>query len=519
MSEAQRHITAWSQEQAQVQAGLRSQVEGLQAQLDHMHAKLGLAYEDIAGMQREQGEAHRQRELLAHERDQALSEFHATHEREQAALQQIAEVKDARQQEVQAHREALTAHRQEVEAHQKTREAYEQAVAAHQTEVRAHQQAVAQREAEQAKRQEEEQARAAEREVERAKLAGLAERNKKLRERLLDMYSQLHAKDLPSLILQVCVNLTGSECGLFVESGDEVLAHEGFENLPEFIREALFDWTRRVADEQEPIRENDSSKLPDGSKLINLAALPVSLHSELKGVILVANKRAKDGQSEGYTDEDTELLVAIGRHAGLAMENRRLHLELGEAFLSTVAVLADAIEAKDAYTRGHCEGVSNLAVNVAEKLGFEGDELKQIRYAALLHDVGKIGVPDGILLKPGRLLPEEFSIIQRHSQIGRDLVARVPSLSQIAPIVMHHHERIDGTGYPNGLTGDSISLASRIICVADAFDAMTTPRPYRDPISQDEAIEELRRCSGTHFDPIVVDTMAQVLEERTSAAL
>jgi HD-GYP domain-containing protein (c-di-GMP phosphodiesterase class II) len=215
----------------------------------------------------------------------------------------------------------------------------------------------------------------------------------------------------------------------------------------------------------------------------------------LKGVILVANKR-----SGPYCEQDTELLLSIGRHAGVALENQRLHGELADSFHSTIAVLADAIEAKDAYTRGHCDSVANMAVEVGRRLGVENEALDQIRYAALLHDVGKIGIPDGILLKPGKLMPEEYMMIQRHSSIGSDLVSRVPSLQSIAPIILHHHERIDGAGYPSGQLGEGIELASRIICVVDAFDAMTTPRPYREPVSHTEAIEELQRCAGTHFD-------------------
>ena len=489
LNESRRQVLALCQDQAASRAHLLAQSEALQAQVDHMHAQLGLAYEDIAGLERERAESHRQRDLAFYEREQALGSQEAAEQREKDAQQEI---------------ERLT-------------EAHEAAHDAHQAEAQAHQQMRRQRDAEHARRQQEQAGRDKERQIEHAKLLAMAEKNTKLRERLLDMYSQLHARDLPSLILQVCVNLTGSECGLFVESdGDGTLAHEGFDELPEFIQEALYDWTRRVAREQEPVRENDSTKLPDHSRLVNLAALPVSLHSQLTGVILVANKRTESGEPEDYTEGDTELLLAIGRHASLALENRRLHSELGEAFLGTVGVLADAIEAKDAYTRGHCEGVSNLAVSVARRLGFDEEALRQIRYAALLHDVGKIGVPDGILLKPGRLLPEEFSIIQRHSQIGRDLVSRVPSLSHIAPIVMHHHERVDGTGYPEGLAGESISLASRIICVADAFDAMTSARPYRESVSIEQAIEELQRCAGTHFDPLVVSTVIEVLNEDSS---
>ena len=178
-------------------------------------------------------------------------------------------------------------------------------------------------------------------------------------------------------------------------------------------------------------------------------------------------------------------------------------------------MLADAIEAKDPYTRGHCESVAVTAVKVGERMGFNKEELESLRYAALLHDVGKIGIPDGILLKPSRLLPEEFQVIQRHAEIGSDLVKRVASLLPIAPAIRHHHEHFDGAGYPDGLSGDGILMASRIVGVVDALDAMTTPRPYRNPVSFPDALAELRRCSGGQFDPAVVDAVEFVLSERS----
>ena len=134
-----------------------------------------------------------------------------------------------------------------------------------------------------------------------------------------------------------------------------------------------------------------------------------------------------------------------------------------------------------------------------------------MRYAALLHDIGKIGIPDGILMKPGMLTPEERLLIERHPIIGADLISRVASLHKVAPIVRHHHEKVDGTGYPDGLTGDDIPLGSRIIAVVDALNAMTTQRPYRSPISRPEALAELRRCAGGQFDPRVVEAVESLL--------
>jgi HD-GYP domain-containing protein (c-di-GMP phosphodiesterase class II) len=340
-----------------------------------------------------------------------------------------------------------------------------------------------------------------------AQLARQNERNQNLRHELLEVYGDLRAEDLPTLITRIGMSLTKSESGLFTGPfGEGTIASVGLDDMPEAVKTGIYEYTRRAAREEDSVEINNSNELPDGSALVNIACAPVVVRGTLTGVLLVANKR--DGN---YTDDDMEILLSIGRHAGLALENQRLHCALGDSFRSTVAVLADAIEAKDPYTRGHCESVSNLAVQVAKRLGMDGNALEEMQYAALLHDVGKIGIPDGILLKPGKLLPEEFAIIQKHSAIGSDIIKRVPSLQHIAPIVLHHHERIDGSGYPNGQAGDEISLPSRIIGAVDAFDAMTSMRPYRDAMPTDFALGELTRGAGTHFDADVVQVLTGIV--------
>ena len=339
------------------------------------------------------------------------------------------------------------------------------------------------------------------------KLENARERNRDLNEQLLDFYAELRATDLPHLTLRLAAGLTGAESGLFTEvDGDGTLATFHLSEMEENLVGALYDFSRQAANSEQPLVVNDSTKLPDGAGLVNLAALPVAAKGQKRGVLLLCNKRSED-----FTEEDTEVLLAIGQHAGLAMENMRLHQELNEAYASTIAVLADAIEAKDAYTRGHCEGVSRLAVEVARRLELSEMQLEQTRYAALLHDVGKIGIPDGILLKPTKLMDEEFSIIQKHPQIGRDIVSRVTALSNISDAILHHHEKWDGSGYPAGLAGEGIPLLARIVGAVDAFDAMTTPRPYRNPVERNEAIEEMRRCAGTQFDPQIVELVAQIV--------
>ena len=345
-----------------------------------------------------------------------------------------------------------------------------------------------------------------------AQLARENGRNQDLRHELLEVYGDLRAEDLPTLITRIGMSLTKSESGLFTGPfGENTIASVGLDDMPEEVRNGIYEFTRRAAREEDSIEVNNPHALPDGSALVNIACAPVVVRGTLTGVLLVANKR--DGN---YTDDDMEILLSIGRHAGLALENQRLHCALGDSFRSTVAVLADAIEAKDPYTRGHCESVSNLAVQVAKRLGMDSNALEEMQYAALLHDVGKIGIPDGILLKPGKLLPEEFAIIQRHSSIGSDIVKRVPSLQHIAPIVLHHHERIDGSGYPNGQAGDEISLPARIIGAVDAFDAMTSMRPYRDAMPMEFAINELHRGAGTHFDADVVQVLTGIVTSSVS---
>lgn len=340
------------------------------------------------------------------------------------------------------------------------------------------------------------------------------ERNRTMQDEIANLHLDLFAEDLPMLALKMAMRLTGAEVGLFTEAdGDGTLARIGFDGLQDFLVQAIFDFSRRAAATEQPSVENEPERLPDGAGLVNLAALPFAVKGKMSGILLLANKR-----EAGFSEDECRLLVAIGQHAGLAMENSRLHRQLGESYASTVAVLADAIEAKDAYTRGHCEGVSRVAVEVARRLGLSGGALDEVRYAALLHDVGKIGVPDGILLKPSRLMPEEFSIIQKHAAIGRDLVSRVPALSHLGDVILHHHERFDGSGYPDGLSGEGIPLVSRIIGIVDAFDAMTTPRPYRDAVDAIEAFAEIRRCSGSQFDPEIVKIVTQVLmDERADA--
>lgn len=187
--------------------------------------------------------------------------------------------------------------------------------------------------------------------------------------------------------------------------------------------------------------------------------------------------------------------------------------ELALAYRGTAQLMGDVLEADDAYTGGeHTHGVVELAVAVGKRLGLRGTQMRDLEFGALLHDIGKLRVPKEIINKPGKLNEEEWAIIRRHPGWGQEMLDRVGGpIQQAGTIVRAHHERWDGGGYPDGLAGDDIPLAARIITVCDSYSAMTTRRSYRQPMNPHAALEELRRCSGSQFDPQIVDAIEQVL--------
>jgi putative nucleotidyltransferase with HDIG domain len=190
----------------------------------------------------------------------------------------------------------------------------------------------------------------------------------------------------------------------------------------------------------------------------------------------------------------------------------RTNQRLEESHLSVIGALLGSLEAKDRYTEGHSAATMFHAVAVARKLGLGADEIAAVQLGALFHDIGKIGIPDGILRKPERLTEEEWIEMRLHPLIGANLLAHVPNLDRVRPIVLAHHERYDGSGYPNGISGNQIPLAAQIIAVADAFEAMTSTRPYRPAMSREAAVVELRAVSGHQLNPMVVEVFIDVLQ-------
>jgi putative nucleotidyltransferase with HDIG domain len=197
---------------------------------------------------------------------------------------------------------------------------------------------------------------------------------------------------------------------------------------------------------------------------------------------------------------------------GQAVEKQKHSDHLAELYLSTIKSLALAVDAKDQYTHQHILRVQRYAVAIAKRMGLADDELEGVNTGALLHDIGKIGVPDAVLLKPGRLTDEEFDLIKQHPSMGAQILGPVEFPWPVLPVVKYHHEKWDGTGYPEGLKGEAIPLTARILAVADVYDALTSNRSYRSAWSHEKARAEIERCAGSHFDPQVVDAFLQIID-------
>jgi HD-GYP domain-containing protein (c-di-GMP phosphodiesterase class II) len=224
----------------------------------------------------------------------------------------------------------------------------------------------------------------------------------------------------------------------------------------------------------------------------------------------------------GFDQQDLFFLSELTRRATLGLENNYLYESIFEVLMATLRSLVSTIEAKDPYTKQHSQRVTDLAVLIAEEMRCTPNQIDTLRVAGYLHDLGKLGVRDSILLKPGRLSEEEFEQIKTHPTIGESIIAPIGLLPEERALIRHHHERWDGKGYPDGLREKQIPFLARILSVADAFDAMTSDRPYRAALSYRTGLEEIVRCKGTQFDPQVVDAFQStfgLLQERDSTRM
>ena len=245
-----------------------------------------------------------------------------------------------------------------------------------------------------------------------------------------------------------------------------------------------------------------------GMVLTNIVAVPLIETNNTVGLLMGMNKKSFGG----FSPTDRHLLMALKEAVITIMMNSRLFIDLKSLFRKSIEVMANAIEARDSYTRGHTERVTAYTIKIAEQMGWDGARIEKVFIGTLLHDVGKIGIPDRILNKPSRLTEEEYEVMKSHVTLGVKIVKDIKQLDEELEVIKYHHERFDGRGYPHGLSGEDIPLCGRIVAVADSFDAMTSTRPYRSSLSIEQAVAELKKHSGTQFDSNVVDHFIMLLQ-------
>jgi hypothetical protein len=271
-----------------------------------------------------------------------------------------------------------------------------------------------------------------------------------------------------------------------------------------YVREHLADWLEVT----EPFLLR-SAALPgeDGPTGTTLAIAPLRVEGGRAGCIAVPVDDEGD-----FDTRKMRLLSGLAHQARLAIESAWNFEHLEETFVSTVEALANALEANDQYTSSHARWICDMSLHVGVELGLGARALKRLELGALFHDIGKIGVPSEILRKPGPLTAEERVIMEQHPVLGERILAPIERLGDVRPVVRACHERWDGHGYPDGLAGEGIPVEARIIFVCDAFHAMTTDRPYRRALSDEEACRRLRAAAGTQFDPAAVEAFVRLHE-------
>ncbi len=279
----------------------------------------------------------------------------------------------------------------------------------------------------------------------------------------------------------------------FLFDGELPASHDEVMSLLSRVR------TRHLTDRV--LTYESRSDLPDPELEVlgsSLLFAPLQIDGRGAGLFVAADKRARETQ---LTTIDLKLISASLAQLQVFLNNGLLYHKLHRMFIGTLEALTAAIDAKDAYTCGHSLRVALIGSLIARQVGLEPATVERVHVAGLIHDVGKIGVPEAVLCKPGRLSEEEFAFIKRHPDIGARIVRGVPHFEDVIPGVLYHHERFDGKGYPEGRSGVDIPLFGRILAVADSFDAMSSNRAYRPALPREKVRSEIERCAGTQFDP------------------
>jgi len=248
------------------------------------------------------------------------------------------------------------------------------------------------------------------------------------------------------------------------------------------------------------------------SRRASAVSVPILRRGDLLGVLTFADERPG-----AFGRADLLMVEAIAASLALGLRCSQLRAEAEAGYLACIRGLANALEAKDPGTRGHSLRIAHFCREVGRALDFPRERREHLEAAAYLHDIGKIGIPESVLHKPGPLTATEWELVRRHPEMGAEILRGLPSMGEVSRFVESHHERLDGKGYPRGLRGDAIPLESRIIAAADAFDAMVTARPYRANLPAEVALAEMQAAAGSQFDPFVVDRLREIVLDKTAS--
>lgn len=262
---------------------------------------------------------------------------------------------------------------------------------------------------------------------------------------------------------------------------------------------------RKVVEKKEALVINSAD---DPVIAPSLICAPLMIRDNVLGVLSVRKKKG----GGPFLSQDLHYILSLTKRASLNLENTALYESIYSNLMDTFQSLVASIQVRDHYTESHSHRVAELATRIARCVRCNEKDRELLKIAGTLHDVGKISIPDQILLKPGKLTPEEYAVVKQHPAVGDGILKSIVLFDNERIIVQHHHERWDGTGYPDGLAGKSIPYLARILAVADSFDAMTSDRPYRNAMKLEEAVAELERCRGTSFDGEIVDSFVDTLE-------
>ncbi len=325
---------------------------------------------------------------------------------------------------------------------------------------------------------------------------------------------------LTDLILQKAVEHSNADNAILfmIDKGKGILAIKGVYGIDWLERDKYIvrighGLVGKVALNGQPVIQNDLKGIGIRKKrpITALLCVPLKVKDEVIGVISVAHAR----EEKSFTSVEQKLLSTLASQAAIALENARLYQETKKMFLSIIGALAATIDAKDPYTHGHSKRVTYYGMLTAEAIGGTPDFIETVKLAGLLHDIGKIGIPESILGKKDQLSNGEYKAMMDHTVIGAKILGHIDALKHVIPAIKHHHERFGGGGYPDGLKHDAIPLAARILSIADSFDAITTDRPYRKGLSFEEAIRELETNRGVQFDPELVKVFSEVRKKIT----